>query len=204
MLPTIRPARNAPRYPLPPAESSEKKLIVTTVSTASAEDSRQTPERWLEIAAFVVSAALAPAGASAAILVLCAFLLASVAVLVARFRRSRDAERQQMLWLVVGVAPLPFCVVGSFVAAYTHHETLAGVAVSLGIAALAVGAGFSVAKYRLYDVERAVSDAGAYVMASASVVAIYAAVTVVLTRSIPVATGSTVTTIAATLAAAGH
>jgi signal transduction histidine kinase len=141
--------------------------------------------------------------ASAAILVLCACLLASVAVLVARFRRSRDAERQQMLWLVVGVAPLPFCVVGSFVAAYTHHETLAGVAVSLGIAALAVGAGFSVAKYRLYDVERAVSDAGAYVMASASVVAIYAAVTVVLTRSIPVATGSTVTTIAATLAAAG-
>ena len=51
MLPTISPARNAPRYPLPPAESSEKKLIVTTVSTASADDSRQTPERWLEMAA---------------------------------------------------------------------------------------------------------------------------------------------------------
>ena len=31
--------------------SSEKKLIVTTVSTASAEDSRQMPVRWLEIAA---------------------------------------------------------------------------------------------------------------------------------------------------------
>ncbi|MGB9377546.1 MAG: histidine kinase [Mycobacteriales bacterium] len=140
--------------------------------------------------------------ASAAILVLCSCLLASVVVLVLRFRRSQGVERQQMLWLVVGVAPLPICVVGSFLAAYAHYETLAGGAISVGIAALAVGAGFSVAKYRLYDVERVLSDAGAYGIASASVISIYGGVTFVLTRSIPIESGSTLTTIASTLAAA--
>jgi signal transduction histidine kinase len=141
--------------------------------------------------------------ATVAILVLCLCLLASVVVLVTRFRRSRGAERQQMLWLVVGVAPLPLCVLASFIAAHANQETMAGAAISVGIATLAVGAGFSVAKYRLYDVERVVSDAVAYVMASGSVVAIYSAVTLVLTRSIPVERATTVTTIASTLAAAG-
>lgn len=141
--------------------------------------------------------------ATVSILMLCVCLLASVVVLMIRFKRSRGAERQQMLWLVVGVAPLPLCVVASFIAAYAHRETVAGAALSVGIATLAVGAGFSVAKYRLYDVERVVSDAVAYVMASSSVVAIYSAVTFLLTRSVPLERASTLTTIASTLAAAG-
>ena len=37
--------------PLPPAKSSEKSPIVTTASTAAADDSRQLPARRLEIVA---------------------------------------------------------------------------------------------------------------------------------------------------------
>ena len=51
MLPTIRPARNAPRYPLPPAVSMEKYPAEITAITAIAADSRQRPALRLYTAA---------------------------------------------------------------------------------------------------------------------------------------------------------
>lgn len=139
-----------------------------------------------------------------AILVLGFCLLASACVLALRFRRSRGEERRRLLWLVGGTAPLPLCLAVSFAAAFGHDELLAGAAISVGIVALATGAGLSVVKYRLYGVEQIVSSAAAYVLASAAVVAAYGAVVLVMTRNMQGAlTGSTLTTVLATLAAAG-
>lgn len=138
-----------------------------------------------------------------AILVLGFCLLLSACVLAVRFRRSRGEDRRRLLWLVAGTAPLPLSLAGSFAAAFGHNELLAGVAISVGIVALAIGAGLSVVKYRLYGVEQIVSRATGYALASASVIAVYGIVVLVLTRSTPgIRASSTVTTILATLAAA--
>ena len=142
--------------------------------------------------------------ATTAIAILGICLLASVYATYARFRHSRDDERRQMLWLVVGVAPLPLCISASALAAYANRDSLAGWLVALGVIALAIGAGFSIVKYRLYGVEEIVGQAVAYVMATGVVVLAYGVVVLVMTRSIPgVGSGSTLTTVLATLAAAG-
>lgn len=131
-------------------------------------------------------------------------LLASAYVLVVRFLRSQGDDRRQLLWLVAGAAPLPLCVVVSFGAAFAGNALVAGAAVALGLVSLAVGAGFAVARYRLYGVEMVVGRATAYLLASAAVVVAYGAVVLALTRITPGArSGSTLTTILATLAAAG-
>ena len=68
---------------------------------------------------------------------------------------------------------------------------------------LAAGAGLSVAKYRLYDVERVVTDSAAYALASGAVITAFTLVVVIITRSIPVASTSQLPTVLATLAGAG-
>jgi signal transduction histidine kinase len=142
------------------------------------------------------------AATAMAILGIC--LLASVYAIVARFRHSRGEEHRQMLWLVVGVAPLPLCLLASFLAAYTDHASRAGWSVAVGVLSLAVGAGFSIVKYRLYGVEEVVGQAVAYVVATTAVILAYGVVVLVITGSIPgVSSGSTATTVLATLAAAG-
>jgi signal transduction histidine kinase len=74
---------------------------------------------------------------------------------------------------------------------------------SVCVIALALGAAMSVAKYRLYDVERVVTDTAAYAISTGSVFAVYGVVVVVVTTSFPVPAESPLLTILATLAAAG-
>jgi len=141
------------------------------------------------------------AALSVIILGLC--LLASVYVLVAAFRRARGEARQQLLWLVAGAMPLAPCVVASFAASYAGFDDAAGWLLSICVITLALGAALSVAKYRLYDVERIVTDSAAYAISTGSVVAVFAVVVVVITKSLPVRADSQLLTILATLAAIG-
>jgi signal transduction histidine kinase len=147
----------------------------------------------------------APAAAVAAVAVvtsgLC--LLASVYVLLSAFGRSRGEERQQLLWLVAGALPLVPGTIIAFAVSFTNHDVVAGWILTACIILLAAGAGLSVAKYRLYDVERVVTDSAAYAMASGAVITAFALVVVVITRSIPVASSSQLPTVLATLAGAG-
>jgi signal transduction histidine kinase len=141
--------------------------------------------------------------AAVAIIVQGLCVVASVVVIIVRFRASRDEQRQQMLWLVVGISPLPLCIVASFAASYADYDDLAVWPFALGLVSVAVGAGFSVARYRLFGVEVVVSRAVAYVLTTAAIVLAYAAVVVVITGSIPgVGSRSTATTVVSTLAAA--
>ncbi len=141
--------------------------------------------------------------ASVSIIVTGLCLIASAVGLVRAWRRAQGELRQQLLWLVAGALPLAPCVVASFAASYMGHDDAAGYLMSAAIVALAAGAALSVLRYRLYDVERVVTDSAAYALASASVIVIFIAVVVVISKTTPIDPGSQLPTILATLAGAG-
>jgi signal transduction histidine kinase len=127
-------------------------------------------------------------------------LVASAVVLVVAWRRADGERRQQLLWLVAGAIPIAPCVVAAFVLSRADQTGVASVLLSGAIVSLVIGAGLSVLRYRLYEVERVVTDSAAYAIASMSVVVVFVAVLVVITRSTPIAAGSQLPTVAATLA----
>ena len=151
---------------------------------------------------FAVQRLAGPIGTLAAVSIyllgLC--LVASVFVLVGAWRRARGDARRQLLWLVAGATPVAPAVVAAFALSGGDQYALASVVLGLAIVSLVLGAGFSVLRYRLYDVERVVTESAAYAIASVSIVAIFVAVIVVVTRSTPINAGSQPVTIAATLA----
>jgi len=112
-------------------------------------------------------------------------LLASVYVLGSAFRRSRGEDRQQLLWLVAGATPMAPCVIAAYVTSFAGSDAAAGAFMTVAISALALGAGLSVAKYRLYDVERVVSESASYALSSGTVIAVFGLVVLVISRSIP-------------------
>lgn len=130
-------------------------------------------------------------------------LIASAVWLVRVWRRAEGQSRQQLLWLMAGVLPLPPAVLASFGVSYAGHEEVAGLLMSVAIVAVAIGAALSVLRYRLYDVERVVSDSGAYAIAAAAVTVTFGAVVVVISRTTPIAATSQLPTVLATLAGAG-
>jgi signal transduction histidine kinase len=83
------------------------------------------------------------------------------------------------------------------------HPELAALVLGAAMVALVVGAGLSVLRYRLYNVERVVTESAAYAVASVAVVVVYVTVVFVVRRSGPEETGSELAIIAATLAGVG-
>ena len=141
--------------------------------------------------------------AAAAVYTLAGCLVASLVPLVAAWRRSRDESRRQLLWLVAGALPLAPAVVAAFVFSGTGHDAYAAAVLAAATVALVVGAGLSVLRYRLYDVERVVTESAAYALASVAVLVAYVAVVVVVSRSGPLDSGSAPAAVAATLAGVG-
>ncbi len=137
---------------------------------------------------------------SVAIIVVGLCLVASVVGLVRVWRRTQGEARQQLLWLVAGAAPLAPCVIASFALSYGGSEDAAGYLMSAATATLAIGAALSVLRYRLFDVERVVTDSAAYAIASAAVILIFVGVVVVISRTTPLDPRSQLPTILATLA----
>jgi signal transduction histidine kinase len=132
-----------------------------------------------------------------------ACLVASVVVLVQAWRRSKGESRRQLLWLVAGAVPVAPAVIAAFAASVADHTDAAGVFLGAAMITLVAGAGLSVLRYRLYDVERVVTESAAYAIASAAVVLVFVGVVVVISRSTPIAAGSQLPAIVATLAGVG-
>jgi hypothetical protein len=84
--------------------------------------------------------------------------------LVARFRRARGVERQQLRWVALAAAvtvPLGIVVlVGVVVDATSLAPVLA--AVGIGMALLPLATGAAILRYRLYDLDRIISRTLAY------------------------------------------
>lgn len=92
-------------------------------------------------------------------------VLSAVSVVV-RVKRSRGVERRQLKWMLVVAIVFPLLVIAAFVAATTDHPAVLNIAAALFVIVVPVAAGLSVVQYRLYDVDRILSRAAAYVVVS--------------------------------------
>jgi signal transduction histidine kinase len=130
--------------------------------------------------------------------VLIGALVASVASLVLRFRRSRGIERQQLKWFalaaVVAVVVLPLGFVLWFV------TPVAGVLIALALTALPVAACVAILRYRLYDVDVLINRTLVYAALSVLLAAAFAATVFLL--GIALGRGSAWATAGATLVVA--
>ena len=95
-----------------------------------------------------LDAAQDPAGLAFVVLVVA--MLASVAV---RFRRSRGDERQQMKWMLAAVAVLVAWIFVSEALGSRLPDTLGNVLFAIAVSCVPVAAGIAMLKYRLYDVD---------------------------------------------------
>jgi hypothetical protein len=127
-------------------------------------------------------------------------LVVGAGSLVARFRRARGVERQQLRWLALAAAltGAGAAVVGVGMAMDATAVPLFAAGVCLALLPLATGA--AILRYRLYDLDRIVSRTVAYGLLTVLLGLGYAVVVLGLGRLLP--EGSSLVVAAATLAVA--
>jgi hypothetical protein len=95
-----------------------------------------------------------------------AFTTLAVAVcagsLVARFRRARGVERQQLRWVAVAAALLVVAAGAALVGLALDATEVVTWAISAWVAGLPLAIGAAVLRYRLYDLDRIISRTLAY------------------------------------------
>ena len=119
-------------------------------------------------------------------------LATAIPVLVQRYRRSVDAERQQIKWFL-------YCFIGGLVL----WMLVANSVWLLGYMALAmpgIGVAIALLRYHLYDIDRVISRTTSYLIVTALVLGTYGLVVTVVIRVLPASNDLPIA--AATLAAA--
>ncbi len=116
---------------------------------------------------------------------------------VLSWRRATGEQRQQLKWLASGGAVTLVVLAVSFGISSTGA---AGEVLGIGLAALPVGIGVGILKYRLYDIDRIISRAVSYAIVTGLLVGLYAGLVLLATQVMTVK--SPVAVAAATLAAA--
>ncbi len=108
------------------------------------------------------------------------FLLFGLAIVVsgasaiARFRRARGEERQQLKWLALAAGLLITGFVAMAVAgALGAGDKLAGMLIGIAVAAVPVAAGIAILKYRLYEIDRIVNRTLVYAAVTALLAGLY-------------------------------
>jgi hypothetical protein len=124
-------------------------------------------------------------------------VLSFVAHQVLSWRRATGERRQQLKWLATGAAVTLAVVAVSFGFSST---SVVGEILGIGIAALPVGIGVGILKYRLYDIDRIISRTLAYAIVTGLLVGVYAGLVLLATRVLPLS--SPVAVAGSTLAAA--
>jgi hypothetical protein len=123
--------------------------------------------------------------------------LSFVAHQVLSWRRATGERRQQLKWLALGAGTTVVVVAVSFAIPTT---SVAGEVSGIGLAALPVGIGVGILKYRLYDIDRIISRTLAYAIVTGVLVGVYAGLVLLATQVLRV--HGTVAVAASTLAAA--
>jgi hypothetical protein len=124
-----------------------------------------------------------------------AFWLAAVVRQALSWRRSDGERRQQLKWLASGAAVCG--VLG--ISAVSTNSSIWEVLI-LGFAALPLGIGIGILKYRLYEIDRLISRTLAYAIVTGLLVGVYAGLVLLSTHVLTV--HGTVAVAASTLAAA--
>jgi hypothetical protein len=123
--------------------------------------------------------------------------LSFVAHQVLSWRRATGEQRQQLKWLALGAGTTVVVIAVSFAIPTT---SVAGEVSGIGLAALPVGIGVAILKYRLYDIDRIISRTLAYAIVTGVLVGVYAGLVLLANQVLRV--HGTVAVAASTLAAA--
>jgi signal transduction histidine kinase len=118
-----------------------------------------------------------------------ALVLVAAASLIVRYRRAVGDERKQLLWMAVVAVPFPALLVIAFAASTTNNDGLLEVAAGSYLSLFPVAAAFAITKYHLYDVDRLLSKAVAYLIVSAVLACTYVAVIVFVAQGVGKAAG---------------
>ena len=122
--------------------------------------------------------ALAAAGALVLGLIL-VIVLSFVAHQVLSWRRATGQRRQQLKWLATGAA-VTLAVLA--VSLGTSSASIVGEILGIGLAALPVGIGVGILKYRLYEIDRIISRTLAYAIVTGLLVGVYAGLVLLATQ----------------------
>jgi hypothetical protein len=112
------------------------------------------------------------------LLSIAAIWLSFVAHQALSWRRATGERRQQLKWLASGAAITLVLLAISFGVSST---SVAGEILSFGLAALPVGIGVGILKYRLYDIDRIISRTLAYAIVTGLLIGIYAGLVLLAT-----------------------
>jgi hypothetical protein len=106
-------------------------------------------------------------------------VLSFVAHQVLSWRRATGERRQQLKWLATGAAVTLVVVAASLGFSST---SIVGEILGIGLAALPVGIGVGILKYRLYEIDRIVSRTLAYAIVTGLLVGVYAGLVLLATQ----------------------
>jgi hypothetical protein len=131
-----------------------------------------------------------------------AFCLACVGRQIVGYRHSVGEYRQQLKWLLSGGA---ISIVGLVLAMTINNSNVpvlraVGFVSFVSVAALPVGIGIGILRYRLYEIDRLVSRTVSYVILTGLLVGVFLGIVLLATRVLPFS--SPVAVAASTLAAA--
>lgn len=129
---------------------------------------------------------------------------AGFAALTVRFRRSHGVERQQIKWLLAGVALMPLVVLAEVLAEVLPIPSIVGsVGLAVVVNAIPLAIGLAVLRFRLYEIDRLISRTATYTLVVGVLAALYAATVVALQALLaPVASGSDLAVAGSTLTVA--
>ena len=102
-------------------------------------------------------------------------VVAAVASLVVRFRRSRGEERLQLKWFTYACALLPLVVLSDRL-----PDALANLLFAVVVSFLPVAAGVAVLRYRLYEIDRLINRTMVYGLVTVLLAGVYAGLVLVL------------------------
>ncbi len=122
-----------------------------------------------------VLAVAAPLGLGLILVIVLSF----VAHQVFSWRRATGERRQQLKWLATGGAVTLVVVAASLGFSST---TVVGEILGIGLAALPVGIGVGILKYRLYEIDRIISRTLAYAIVTGLLVGVYAGLVLLATQ----------------------
>lgn len=136
-------------------------------------------------------AALVYNGANSLLVVFAAFWLVWVVRLVASFRHGSDERRQQLKWFMAGagIAGVSLLILLPSSTNSTSAQPLLlqflEFVTTLGLAALPIGLGIAILKYRLYDVDRLISRTLSYSIVTGVLIGVYVGLVTLTTRVLP-------------------
>ena len=131
-----------------------------------------------------------------------AFCLACVGRQILSYRHSTGERRQQLKWLLSGGA----ISIGGLILAMTINNSsspglrVVGTVGFLGVAALPIGIGVGILRYRLYEIDRLISRTLSYLIITGLLAGVFVGIVVLATDVLPFS--SPVAVAASTLAAA--